>query len=124
MSNGNALRKEGVVSHMVTRLEEAFETLNNNGVRALHNFMCCTNCACAAMGEELREGDHGWVFYHEQDTESAASGSLYLGYGAASDDASNEEIETIGHEIIAALDAANLAWEWNGSSFKKIEVFL
>lgn len=61
--------------------------LNQLGVLARENFTCCGTCAAAEIHDE-RDGSrhwHGYLWYHQQDTESLISspdGSVYLGYGA------------------------------------------
>ncbi|MDI6099486.1 hypothetical protein QLQ12_12860 [Actinoplanes sp. NEAU-A12] len=65
----------------------AFAELNRIGVLARENFTCCGTCAGAEIHGE-RDGSrhwHGYVWYHQQDTESLISspgGAVYLGYGA------------------------------------------
>lgn len=56
---------------------------------------------------------------HQQDTERAAEGDgLYLSYGALE----GGDTESIGHEVVAALTAANLPTEWNGTAAQRILV--
>jgi hypothetical protein len=70
-----------------TNLTLAFAELNQLGVLARENFTCCGTCAAAEIHDERDESRHwhGYLWYHEQDTESlvgSADGSVYLGYGA------------------------------------------
>lgn len=108
------------------RLDEAFATLDRKGIVARHNFTCCQTCGHAEIAYEVDETSHhrpvrGYVFYHQQDTESAVMGyGLYLAYGAVS----STEIASIdiGWEIVDALRDAGLSVEWNGSIQKRINV--
>lgn len=77
-------REWGVVQSNLTL---AFAELNELGVLARENFACCGNCAAAEIHDERDESRHwhGYIWYHQQDTESLSSssdGSVYLGYGA------------------------------------------
>ncbi|MEU1686491.1 hypothetical protein [Micromonospora sp. NPDC005707] len=77
-------RQWGEVRSNLTR---AFAELNELGVLARENFSCCGTCAAAEIHDE-RDGSrhwHGYLWYHEQDTESLLAsddGEVYLGYGA------------------------------------------
>src|SRR5687768_11843167 len=70
-----------------SNLTLAFAELNQLGVLARENFTCCGSCAAAEIHHE-RDGSqhwHGYLWYHQQDTESLVAspdGSVYLGYGA------------------------------------------
>lgn len=77
-------REWGAVQSNVTL---AFAELNQLGVLARENFACCGTCADAEIHGERDESRHwhGYLWYHQQDTESlvaSADGSVYLGYGA------------------------------------------
>lgn len=70
-----------------SNLTQAFDELNQLGVLARENFTCCGTCAAAEIHDERDESRHwhGYLWYHQQDTESLVSspdGSVYLGYGA------------------------------------------
>jgi Domain of unknown function (DUF6891) len=70
-----------------SNLTLAFAELNQLGVLARENFTCCGTCAAAEIHDERDESRHwhGYLWYHQQDTESLISspdGSVYLGYGA------------------------------------------
>ncbi|WP_433220191.1 DUF6891 domain-containing protein [Dactylosporangium sp. CS-047395] len=69
-----------------SNLNRAFAELNARGVIARENFSCCGTCASAEILDERDESRHwlGYVWYHQQDTESLAAstdGAVYLGYG-------------------------------------------
>ncbi len=77
-------REWGAVQSNLTR---AFAELNQLGVLARENFTCCGTCAAAEIHAERDESRHwhGYLWYHQQDTESLVAsphGSVYLGYGA------------------------------------------
>ena len=62
------------------KLDRAFEALRRAHVVAEQDFTCCNTCGHAEI--EGDQGDLGYVFFHQQDTESLAeSGSTYLSYG-------------------------------------------
>ncbi len=63
-----------------SKLDRAFEALRRAHVVAEQDFSCCNTCGHAEI--EGDQGDLGYVFFHQQDTESLAeSGSTYLSYG-------------------------------------------
>ena len=63
-----------------TRLDRAFEALRRAHVVAEQDFACCNNCGHAEI--KGGQGDLGYVFFHQQDTERLVeSGSTYLSYG-------------------------------------------
>jgi hypothetical protein len=103
----------------VDRLLSTFAALDAAGVVARANFTCCNNCGHTEIGAEAEDGARGYVFFHQQDTERAAEGGgLYLSYGAFPGAAT----ESIGHEVVAAMTAANLPTEWNGTAGRRILV--
>lgn len=101
------------------RLLAAMETLDATGIVARADFTCCNNCGHAEIGAEAGDGARGYVFFHQQDTERAAEGGgLYLSYGAFA----NGDPAAIGREVVAALTAANLPAEWDGTAAQRILV--
>ena len=69
------------------RLELAFDMLDDKDIVARQNFTCCGTCGAAEINLEIEEFEaygrraRGYVFFHQQDTESAVeSGNLYLSY--------------------------------------------
>ncbi|BCJ40103.1 hypothetical protein GCM10010168_29610 [Actinoplanes ianthinogenes] len=70
-----------------SNLTLAFDELNDLGVLAREDFTCCGTCAAAEIHDERDDSRHwrGYLWYHQQDTESLAesdNGSVYVGYGA------------------------------------------
>ncbi|MDH6575036.1 hypothetical protein [Kitasatospora sp. MAP5-34] len=118
----------------VDRLAEAFDALEAQGIVAEMDFTCCARCGYAEIGAEGDEDSHGFVFFHEQDTERAAAGEgLTLRYGAfkaeegadetgASDEETAEETAAIGRAVVAALAKAGLRTQWDGSPDEVIVV--
>ncbi len=109
------------------RMVRAFERLEESGIIALHHYSCCGTCGAAAVAKEMEEAHEegrpvrGYTFYHQQDTESAASGScIYLSYGAWK--GGGRETEAIAREIISVLNDAGLSTDWNGSLNQRIEL--
>ncbi|MFC5890869.1 hypothetical protein RMN57_12275 [Kitasatospora sp. CM 4170] len=112
----------------VDRLAAAFDALEEGGVVAAMDFTCCASCGYAEIGGEAEEGSRGFVFFHQQDTESAAAGAglmlRYGGFRGAGEPKESAERRTveIGREVVAALEAVGLPVEWNGSPDKAIHV--
>ena len=52
------------------RLEKAFTKIESLGIIAKTNFWCCQSCACCAIAND-HGNDAPYVFWHEQDHESA-----------------------------------------------------
>ncbi|GAA2403536.1 hypothetical protein GCM10010420_33480 [Streptomyces glaucosporus] len=103
------------------RLTRAFEALEEAGITARENFTCCSTCGHAEIGGEASPGSRGFVFFHSQDTDSAAAGyGLSLQYGGFDD--SPETTAAIGREVAAALVAAGLPVEWNGDPGHAVRV--
>ena len=63
-----------------SKLDRAFEALRRAHVVAEQDFSCCNTCGHAEI--EGDQGDLGYVFFHQQDTERLVeSGSTYLSFG-------------------------------------------
>ncbi|MFD8418774.1 DUF6891 domain-containing protein [Streptomyces sp. NPDC059466] len=89
------------------RLTRAFSALREAGVTARENFTCCRSCGHSEIGGEGRADARGFVYFHSQCTDSAVAGhGLTLLYGGF--DGLSETTAAIGHEIVAALEAAGL----------------
>ncbi|MFE1252025.1 DUF6891 domain-containing protein [Streptomyces sp. NPDC058735] len=105
------------------RLERAFAALDRAGVVAREDFTCCRRCGLMEIGAEVDDVSRvrGFVFFHHQGTRRAAEGGgLSLYYGGF--DGSEETTAAVGHEVVAALTAAGLSTQWNGSPDRAIEV--
>ncbi|MFJ9853104.1 DUF6891 domain-containing protein [Streptomyces sp. NPDC101150] len=103
------------------RVAGAFAALERQGLTARMNFTCCSGCGLAEIGAERAEGDHGFVFFHYQDTETLADGGgLSVRYGAHAD--SERERAEVGRTVLAALTEAGLPAEWDGNPDKVIAV--
>jgi hypothetical protein len=103
------------------RLDDAFRALEEAGIVARQDFSCCQNCGSGEIDEVARSYPRpaGYVFYHAQDTESAAEGGgLYLGYGPA------RLGEQVAAKAVEALRAEGLDVDWSGSVDKRIHVRL
>ncbi|WGX97588.1 DUF6891 domain-containing protein [Nocardioides sp. L-11A] len=78
----------------VLPLTSAFAALADAGIVARENFSCCGTCASAEIADERDDSRtwRGYVYYHQQDTESLLSSrSTYVGYGAFLDAFMTEE---------------------------------
>lgn len=108
------------------RLTDAFARLERDGILARQNFACCQNCGHGEMGSEVKLAQkngpvRGYTFFHQQDTEAAASGhGLYLAYGSTKGGA-KAALEVAG-AVTEALRDAGLAPEWDGSLSTRIFV--
>ncbi|MGW0337178.1 DUF6891 domain-containing protein [Streptomyces sp. NPDC003011] len=102
------------------RLTRAFEALDAAGITAREHFACCRSCGMAEIGAE-GERARGFVFFHQQVTERAAEGdALALYYGGF--DGTDATTTAVGHEVVAALGAAGLSAQWDGSPDSALSV--
>ncbi|MFJ8210462.1 DUF6891 domain-containing protein [Streptomyces sp. NPDC096033] len=103
------------------RLTRAFTALEESGITARENFTCCRSCGQSEIGGEGGPDARGFVYFHTQCTDSAAAGhGLTLLYGGF--DGSPETTAAIGHEVVAALEAAGLSAEWDHDPARAITV--
>lgn len=103
------------------RLTRAFTALREAGITARENFTCCRNCGQSEIGGEGEPGARGFVYFHTQCTDSAATGhGLMLLYGGF--DGSSETTAAIGQEVVAALEAVGLRAEWDRDPSRAITV--
>ncbi|MFG2291274.1 DUF6891 domain-containing protein [Streptomyces sp. NPDC048595] len=116
------------------RVARAFAALGAEGLTARMDFTCCSRCGLGEIAAERAEGDRGFVFFHHQDTESAAEGhglavryGSYADFGEASGEApagqaATDERAEIGRTVAAALGEAGLSVRWDGDPDRVIEV--
>jgi hypothetical protein len=98
---------------------DALAALSGKGIVMRADFMCCGSCGAAEIGAEAGEGDRGYVFFHQQDTEIAATGGgLMLSYGTFD----GTDPTLVGREVVEAVVAAGAEVEWNGSVSRRIHV--
>ncbi|WP_327699817.1 DUF6891 domain-containing protein [Streptomyces sp. NBC_00459] len=103
------------------RLTRAFTALQEAGITARENFTCCRSCGQSEIRGEGRTDARGFVYFHSQCTDSAAAGhELMLLYGGF--DGSSETTTAVGHEVMAALDAAGLQAVWDRAPDRAITV--
>ena len=103
------------------RLTRAFTALQEAGITSRENFTCCRSCGQAEIGGEGGPNARGFVYFHNQCTDSAAAGhGLMLLYGGF--DGSSETTAAIGHEVVAALEAVGLHAEWDRDPGRAITV--
>ncbi|MFI7604483.1 DUF6891 domain-containing protein [Micromonospora sp. NPDC049366] len=123
----------------------AFAELTELGVLARENFSCCGTCAAAEIHDERDDSRHwhGYLWYHQQDTESliaSEDGEVYLGYGVyppvdfdeAAYDALSEadqqaryqaDLERLLDEtVFPVLRRHGMRVEWNRKQSKRIRV--
>ncbi|MBF9069999.1 DUF6891 domain-containing protein [Streptacidiphilus fuscans] len=95
------------------RITRAFDALEERGITAREHFTCCRSCGQAEIGAEAEPGSRGFVYFHSQSAEGAASGgALHLHYGGF--DGSEQTTRGIGAEVVAALEQVGLSPEWEG----------
>jgi uncharacterized protein DUF6891 len=124
------------------RLATAFADLERSGWVARMNFACCQTCGHVEIGDERSGGEHGYVFFHEQDSERLVGPApqIYLSYSyfdthpgfdrglaaaaEATDDpavrerawAQHARIETaVGETLVGCLRRHGLRVDWDGS---------
>jgi hypothetical protein len=118
------------------RIEAVMTALENRGVMARADFWDCNTCAAdALLHRELpvwqgNEPPVGYVFFHEQATDSAnAGGLLLLSHGSwneADESSSTDEIfhaqQLVTRMIIEEFQEHGFGIEWGGNLNMKIGV--
>lgn len=103
------------------RLTRAFGALRAEGITAREHFTCCRTCGDTDIVEAGGRGAHGYVYFHEPCTDSAAAGhGLTLLFGAL--DGSLETSALVGRQIVAALAAVDLHAVWDGTPDQAITI--
>jgi hypothetical protein len=102
-------------------LNKAFAEMRRQGIRAKQDFTCCQTCGNYEIEEFIRKQDHGYAFYHAQDTDSMSRGFVYLCYGGAHD---NDNPEAVGRQICDILRSFGFRVIWDGSIKTRIRVVL
>ncbi|KAK3192872.1 hypothetical protein K4F52_001229 [Lecanicillium sp. MT-2017a] len=104
------------------KVATAFDSLErNHKILARMNCACCNSCGIAELGEDRDSDTRGYVFFHEQTTESVMDdGDLYLAYGSFSK--SVRRNREVGETIVRSLRRAGLRVEWSGDEGRKILV--
>lgn len=113
------------------RLNAQLQSLEEEGIVARQNFSCCGNCGAAEIWDEIEtfnkgtRSARGYVFFHEQDTESAVEGGgVYFAYGACPPKNSNADNIAIGQELAHKMRAAGFEVSWNGKLNTRVLVLL
>lgn len=113
------------------RLDRAFAALERDGIVARQNFTCCQSCGHAEIGDEIeaaRGPVSGYVFFHCQDTESAADGGgLFLAYGAVMPKCTpdvewDRASKDVAGRVVTALRREGLDAHWDGNLSRRIQV--
>lgn len=120
-----------------TNLSAAFATLNDYGVVARQNFMCCMSCGLDAISGEVESSAEwdGYAFYHAQDAERLVeTGSTYVAFGvflrrhlpideikamspAERDAFADEKAEALARSVIVpTFEMYGIDVEWDGSA--------
>ncbi len=101
------------------RLDDAFDSLNGQGIVARQNFSCCNNCGFTEIWDEVAAQEkvrpvQGYLFYHLQCTEQAIkTGRLLMAYGSIDDEP--EALFRVVRKIISELRSAGLNASWGGT---------
>lgn len=114
------------------RLKAALDTLETEGIVARENFTCCGTCGAAEIGAEIEDFTgatgrpaKGYVFFHQQDTESAVDGhGLYFNYGTAEEEWTEAKSLAIGQRLFDALKSVGLTPDWDGTIDRRVAVSL
>ncbi|NLS93927.1 MAG: hypothetical protein GXX96_17330 [Planctomycetaceae bacterium] len=106
------------------RLAEAFQHLNECGIRAVQNYGFEAS-DCLELYREIR-GDaewRGYCFYHNQDLARAVlGGGLAVRFSAAVDRPTDDENRAIGAAIVDILRTHGLQPEWDGDPRRVISL--
>ncbi|HEX6353469.1 DUF6891 domain-containing protein [Actinophytocola sp.] len=101
------------------RVLAALDSLSARGIVSRVDFTCCNSCGLAEIAGHAHNGEHGYVFFHEQDTEAATQGEgLYLSYGTFD----GADATTVGQEVVTALKEAGAPTVWDGTTGQRILV--
>jgi hypothetical protein len=91
------------------------------GITARENFTCCRSCGQSEIGGAGSPVARGFVYFHSQCTDAAASGhGLTLLYGGF--DGSPETTASVGRAAVAALEQSGLSVEWDDDPGQAITV--
>jgi hypothetical protein len=108
------------------RLNEAFATLNDQGIVARQDFSCCNNCGFGEIWAEVEKEERlrpveGYVFYHLQATRRAVeTGRLLIAYGSLGERL--EDMQRVASQVVAELRRVGLDASWEGTERHPIVV--
>ncbi|RKZ45143.1 MAG: hypothetical protein DRR16_29385 [Candidatus Parabeggiatoa sp. nov. 3] len=107
------------------RLDRAFESLNSNGIIALHNAGYTLSDGITGVSEVLdkigSDCISGYCFYHGQDVKSAvAGGGLMIAFGDLGDDKPKKA--EIGATVRKMLEKHGFNVEWNGDTETRLNI--
>lgn len=122
-----AAQRDWPVETDCDRLDFAFLQLEEeHGIVARQNFTCCQSDGHSEIWGEIRAAQEqrpvsGYIFYHEQDTESVVeTGKLYLAFGAVEGGEAAEL--AVAQRSVAVLREAGFTVNWNGSVKQRISL--
>ncbi|KAH8704107.1 hypothetical protein BGW36DRAFT_370602 [Talaromyces proteolyticus] len=106
------------------KLIEAYKTLEKEGIVARANFTCCGTCGNAEIGGEAENGQVGYCYFHEQDTDRCIEwGGLCLRYGVIGDDYNDKEKRmAMGNRVAKVLEDSGLEVEWDRNPERVIDL--
>ncbi|MDT0270495.1 hypothetical protein RM844_29910 [Streptomyces sp. DSM 44915] len=103
------------------RVTDVFAELRGLGITAEENFACCRNCGIHEIGGVSAPDARGYVFFHQQSTDSVVTGgALVLHFGQFTDRVG--DTEWVGRQVVAAFGRAGLTAEWDGDPNRAIVV--
>ncbi len=106
-------------------LDEVFNSLNCNGIIALHNAGYTLSDGISEVSEALARHDSaevkGYCFYHEQDVARAVDGhGLSLAFGNIADTESGKR--QIGERVTAEFERRGFIVEWDGNPETRVNL--
>lgn len=105
------------------RIKRVFEELESEqGILTGMNFACCQRCGIAELSADKMDPEQGYLFWHEQSTESMVTGDeLTLHYGNFGK--GPEKSREVANAAVKKLREAGFDVEWNGSEKTAITVY-
>ena len=122
---------EEKIYDLKTKIKQVFNKLEKDGYLARSNYLCCRNCADAALEDEAREmGEKGKIIkgivhYNEQGEECLwENGFVYLCYRALNGTGDSSTLtKELGEHLVETLENAGTLVDWNGDPNRAICLF-
>ena len=100
------------------RIAKVFKELDKQKIKGEQDFWCCQTCGSNAMLDYEEDYD-GFVFYHNQDTDTLKSdGYTHLSFGSFRD----VYVVDIAHKIVKAFQDEGIKVVWNGDVNTRIMI--
>lgn len=99
------------ITQIKSKIEKVFEALDKQKIKGEQDFWCCQTCGSNAMLDYSKDYE-GFVFYHNQDTDTLKSENYtYLSYGNFGDASATD----IAHRIVKAFQDEGIKVTWDGN---------